>query len=324
MILPPGIFKRTMNKRCTVIGDLNIDFILSGLKGLPELGREIIANKYYLDIGGSGGIFSAALSGLGIETGIISKTGDDFFGSFLIKKLESFGADTSNLIIEDNSDTGITVNLSYEKDKFQISSLKLIFSLEAGEISLKDLKGTGIVHFTSYYVMNGLKKGYCGLIDSIREKYKDIKISMDTNDDPENKWGDEIYKILEKVDIFFTNEKEAINISKKSNAYDAMNKLSDHVDTVIVKLGPRGYIARAGNREYKDKAIQVAYKDSTGAGDNFNAGYIFGLLNGLSMSRCLDIANICGGITTEYLGGAGNHAKFEKIKEKIKSQMEGE
>ncbi len=312
-----------MNNRCTVIGDLNTDIIMSGLKDLPELGREIMASKYFLDIGGSGGISSAVLSGLGIETDIVSKIGDDFFGSFLIKKLSDFGTNTTHLIIKDNSDTGFTVNLSYEKDKSQISSLELLSSLKAEEISLNNLKDTGIVHFTSYYVMNGLKKGYPGLIDSIRKNYKGIKISMDTNDDPGNKWGDEIYEILEKVDIFFVNEKEAINISKKSNAYDAMEKLSNHVDTVIIKLGSRGYIAKAGNREYRDEAIEVVYKDSTGAGDNFNVGFIFGLLKGLSVSRCLNIANICGGIATEYLGGVGNHSKFEKIKEKIKSQLEG-
>jgi len=309
-----------MNKKCVVIGDLNIDLILSDLKDFPEMGREIIARKYYLDIGGSGGIFSAALSGLGIETYIISKIGDDFFGKFLVKKLKSFGGNTDYLIIKDNSDTGITINLSYEKDKFQISSLELISGLEAKEISLEHLKNAGHVHFTSYYVMGNLKKSYVKLIDYIREKNKNITISIDTNDDPENKWGDEIYRILEKVDIFFANEKEAINISKRNSAYDALEKLSNHVETVIVKMGSMGYIAKVKGQYYRGKPQKVAYRDSTGAGDNFNAGYIFGLINDFNVERCLNIANICGGIATQYLGGAGNHNKFEEIKKRIKNQ----
>ena len=62
-----------MKRSCLVIGDLNLDLVLNGLKNTLELGREIIAQDHFLDIGGSGGIFSAILSGFGINTYIISK-----------------------------------------------------------------------------------------------------------------------------------------------------------------------------------------------------------------------------------------------------------
>lgn len=73
-----------MIKNCLVIGDLNVDIVLNELEDFPELGKEIIAGNHFLDIGGSGGIFSAVLSGLGINTYIISKIGNDLFGKFLM------------------------------------------------------------------------------------------------------------------------------------------------------------------------------------------------------------------------------------------------
>jgi len=71
-----------MAKSCLVIGDLNIDLVLNELKDFPELGKEIVAKNHFLDIGGSGGIFSAVLSSLGVKTYIISKIGNDFLGNF--------------------------------------------------------------------------------------------------------------------------------------------------------------------------------------------------------------------------------------------------
>lgn len=53
-----------MAKNCLVIGDLNVDLVLNEIKDFPEIGKEIIAQNHFLDIGGSGGIFSAALSSL--------------------------------------------------------------------------------------------------------------------------------------------------------------------------------------------------------------------------------------------------------------------
>lgn len=83
-----------MTKSCLVIGDLNVDLVLNELKGFPELGKEIIARNHFIDIGGSGGIFSAVLSELGINTYIISKISNDFLGQFLISKLKDYGVNT--------------------------------------------------------------------------------------------------------------------------------------------------------------------------------------------------------------------------------------
>ncbi len=307
-----------MKKNCLVVGDLNVDIVLNELKDYPELGKEIIAKNHFLDIGGSGGIFSAVLSGLGINTYIISKVGDDFLGKFLIDKLKSYGVNINKLIIEDNKETGITINLSYRSDKYQISSLNLVSSLNTDEVIFKNIKYIGHVHFTSYYMMNNLKKDYVKLIGDIKKNYPGITFSLDTNDDPEDRWGDEIHKILNSADIFLANKKEALKISKETDTKNALNKLSREVKTVVIKLGSEGYIARDGDNYHSGDSLSINFKDSTGAGDNFDAGFIYGYINDLSIDESLKIANICGAKSAEYLGGVGNKKKFLELRELIK------
>jgi sugar/nucleoside kinase (ribokinase family) len=307
-----------MKKNCLVVGDLNVDIVLNELKDYPELGKEIIAGNHFLDIGGSGGIFSAVLSGLDVNTYIISKIGSDFLGKFLIDKLKSYGVNINKLIIEDNKKTGITINLSYRSDKYQISSLNLVGSLTLDEIIFENIKNIGHIHFTSYYMMSNLKNDYVKLIDDIKKNYPDITFSLDTNDDPEGRWGDKIYKILNSIDIFLANKKEALKIAKESDIRDALSKLSREVNTVVIKLGSEGYIARDGESYYSGDSLSINFKDSTGAGDNFDAGLIYGYINSLGIEKSLRIANVVGAKSVEYPGGVGNKRKFSEIKKLIR------
>jgi len=307
-----------MKKNCLVIGDLNVDLVLNELKGFPELGKEIVARNHFIDIGGSGGIFSAVLSSLDTKTYIISKIGNDFFGRFLIDKLKSHNVDISQLIIKNNKETGITINLSYKNDKYQISYLNLVGSLSLNDIAFQNIKDIRHVHFSSYYMMKNLKADYVKLINDIKSNYKNVTFSLDTNDDPENKWGEEIYRILGSIDIFLANKKEALKITKESNIKDALNKLSRVIKTVVIKLGSEGYIARDGENYYSGDQLSVNFKDSTGAGDNFDAGFIYGYIDNLNIEKSLKIANICGAKSVEYLGGVGNKEKFLELKELIR------
>ncbi len=307
-----------MNNNCLVIGDLNIDLVFAQLKDYPEMGKEIVTKHHFMDIGGSGGIFSAVLSKLGIKTYIISKIGNDLFGNFLIDKLENYGVNTSRLVKDREKETGITVSLSYSKDKYQISSLELVRNLSIDEVMFENIKNISHIHFTSYYMMSSLKKYYPRFISDIKKSYPNVTFSLDTNDDPENRWDiDGIYEVLKNINVFLANEREALNITNESNVEDALNELGKKVEIVVIKLGERGYIAKHGKEIYSEKPPSVRFVDSTGAGDNFDAGFIYGLMNGFDIRKSLKIANICGSKSVEHLGGVGNEERFFKIKNLI-------
>lgn len=218
------------------------------------------------------------------------------------------------MVIKESYETGITINLSYKKDKYQISSLNLVSSLNTDEVMFENIEDTGHVHFSSYYMMKNLKADYVKLINDIKRNYKNVTLSLNTNVDPENKWGEEIYRILRNIYIFLVNKREALKITKESNIKDALNKLSRVIKTVVIKLGNEGYIARDGENYYSGDQLSVNFKDSTGAGDNFDSGFIYGYIDNLNIEKSLKIANICGAKSVEYLGGVGNKEKFIDLK----------
>lgn len=152
-------------------------------------------------------------------------------------------------------------------------------------------------------MMNSLKIDYLKLINRIKKECNNVTISLDTNDDPENIWGDEILKILHEIDFLLLNKKEALKISKESEMQKAINKLNKMVKTVIIKSGIDGYLAKSNDNYYREAAMPAVLRDSTGAGDNFDAGFIFGVLNNLDIEKSLKIANICGSKSIEYRGG---------------------
>ena len=134
-------------------------------------------------------------------------------------------------------------------------------------------------------------------------KSKGITTSLDTNDDPEDQWGDDLAEVLRFVDILFVNQREAEKIARTNDLDAALAKLSQISALVVVKLGPHGAIAREGPNEWRCPAIAVSVVDTVGAGDSFDAGYIHRFLQGASREDCLRYGSIAGGLSTTKGGG---------------------
>lgn len=306
-----------MGNKCLVIGDLNIDLIFSKLSRFPEMGSEILAGKSFLDIGGSGGIFSAVLSQLGVGTYIFSEIGNDYFGRFLIERLEEFGVGTDLIKVSENKNTGITVTASYPEDKYQISELAIINSMDFVKPDKDIIENINHIHFTSYYMMKNLIPKYKEIIKESKKINNSITFSLDPNDDPDDKWNSNLLTVLKKIDILFLNEKEALKISGSADIKGAIEILNDLVDIVIIKLGSKGSLTYFSGKIIEMKAIETDFFDSTGAGDNFDAGFIFGYLKGLDFKSSLKIANICGGKSAGSIGGVGKKERFLQLKKEI-------
>lgn len=301
-----------MNKSCLVVGDLNIDLIFFDLKRKPLFGSEILSKDYFIHIGGSAGIFATVLSQLEIDTSIFSKIGNDYFGKLLIKQLSEFGVNTDQVIIDKKNNTGITVNLPYANDRYQFSSFSIFKDLNF-EI-LKIPESLSHIHITAYYMIKKFNKKYIEIISGLKNTYKDITFSLDTNDDPENNWNDEIYEVIPNMDILFLNKKEAQKITRENKIEFALEKLGNYVKVVILKLGNKGYLAKTPQGNFLGQPIKTNVCDTTGAGDNFDAGFIYGYLNDFSFENSLRIANLCGANSVEQIGGVGDKKRFLKLK----------
>lgn len=308
---------KIIDAECLVIGDLNVDMILNNLDRFPEIDSEILCSNYEIVIGGSGGIFSSVLSMLGIKTAIASKIGNDIFGKFLANELEKKNVEIGLIKIDHSKKTGITLNLSYENGKSQISSVDIIKEFKIEDVCLKNLDKIRHVHFPSYYLMDNLRNGYIELIKTIKSRYKEITFSMDTNDDPSDKWDEEIYNIFPFIDILFLNKKEALCITHEENIKKSIKILNKYIKKIIIKSGIDGYHALIDDKYFRgfcNNKINKNFIDSTGAGDNFDAAFIFGFLNNFKFEDILRFANFCAEKSIEYIGGVGTGEKYKFIK----------
>lgn len=303
------------------VGELNVDLIMTGLEALPQLGKDTLAADMEVTLGGSTALFVLAASKLDLEVKFISKVGNDPFGRFLIDFLKEREVDTSDIIIDENLKTGLSVSLSFPHDRGFATYLGTISRLRLEDVGLEILEQGRHLHLSSYFLQEDIKKD-CPQLFS-RAKDMGLSTSLDTGCDPQDKWEDDyIHKVFEKCDIFLPNELEALNITQKDTVLEALEELSRYVPLVVIKLGEKGAMAK-----YKDDdilsfpAFKVKVVDTTGVGDCFDAGFLYGYLNGFPISKCMVFGNACGALAATKMGGSRGMVGKAQIEEFLKDNQ---
>lgn len=299
------------------IGELNVDLVLTGLKSMPVPGREIIAEDIKLVLGSSTAICAAGMAKLGLQVGFIGKLGKDSYGSVVKEGLSQYGVDLSMIMEEEKLSTGITVSLSTQTDRALVTCLGSINALRAEDVDIKKLEGVSHIHVGSFFLQSALRPGLKGLFKKAREL--GITTSLDAGWDDTNNWDYGIMDVLKYTDFFFPNESEALNITHTESVPAAAAKLSEYCNTVVVKMGPQGAYLKTGPIILQKPPYDTVPIDTTGAGDSFNAGFIYAFINRLDFSTCLNYANACGSISITRIGGATSCPGLDEVKRLIKN-----
>jgi sugar/nucleoside kinase (ribokinase family) len=284
-----------------VIGEINPDLILTG-DVVPVFGQvEKLIESAKLTIGSSAVIFACGIARLGLKTTFIGKVGNDDFGRFMTDSMHKRGIDTSGVVVDQNVQTGLTIIFSAGNDRAILTYAGAMHDLKFSDIDLSLIKKSRHIHLGSYYMQDGLMPDVPRLFD-IAHEYG-LTISLDTNYDPSEKWNGNLPEVLKRTDIFLPNTTECIAIAHQRNLDQSLEFLSGIVKTVAVKMGCDGAMARRGNEIVKAASIPVEVVDTVGAGDSFDAGFIYGHLNGWEMTRALKLAAVCGSLSTREAGG---------------------
>jgi sugar/nucleoside kinase (ribokinase family) len=284
-----------------VIGDLNADLILSG-DVTPEFGQvEKLIEDATLTIGGSSAIFACGAARLGLRVSLIGKVGDDGFGHLLVDALAARRVDTSCIVIDPTIKTGLTVILSRGNDRAMLTYSGSIGALRADEIDQNLLKQARHLHMGSYFMLDALRPAVPALFAAARAA--GLTVSLDTNYDPLEQWDGGLEAALRQVDVFLPNETELCAVARQPAAEAALATLSQQVPLVVVKRGTAGAMARRGDSIVQAATIPVTPVDTTGAGDSFDAGFVYGYLAGWDLARSLRLACVCGALSTRGAGG---------------------
>ncbi len=288
-----------------VIGELNADLILRG-NVTPAFGQvEQIIDDAALTIGSSSAIFACGAARLGLRVAFIGKAGDDEFGRFMRRELQQRGIDAGGVVIDPGLPTGLSVILSRPSDRAILTHLGSIAALRFDEIDLALLSRARHLHLGSYYLLDALRPDVPRLFEEARAR--GLTISLDTNYDPAEKWEGGLRETLQRVDVFLPNETELLAITREDAIEAGLDRLAE-IPVVAVKLGARGAIARGGSQICRADAIPVKAVDTTGAGDSFDAGFVYAYLARQDLSQALRFACACGSLSTRAAGGTAAQA----------------
>lgn len=303
------------NLDVTVVGELNLDLILYGLPEQLAPEREVLANRLALTLGSSSAIFAHNLAALGSRVGFISRIGDDPLGRISLERLSAGNVDVSKVrTVSGPSTTGLTTILPRAHDRLILTYPGTMFEMCFEDLDLSYLASAKHFHLSSYFLHRALRSRIAELFH--RMKSAGLTTSLDTNDDPEDLWADDLMGALRYVDVFLPNEREVMKITRTDNAREGIEKLAGIVPLLVVKMGPRGAAARQGKAEVTAPPLRVEAVDPVGAGDSFNAGFIHQYVKGADLATCLRYGNLAGACSTTKPGGTEafrDRPHFEKF-----------
>ena len=266
-----------------------------------------------LSTGGSAANTIHGLAMLGAPTGYIGVVGEDELGGFFVRELIAAGVDP--VMIHSKQETGRAVALiTPDSERTFATFLGAAIELSAEDLSNEMYRGYDYFHIEGYLVQNHeliekamkLAKENGLLISLDLASYNVVESNLDF-----------LHDIIRKyVDILFANEEEAKSYTG-FNPVNALHELGKNVDIAIVKTGNKGSLIKQNNEIVEVGIIQVDPVDTTGAGDLYASGFLYGHANGLSLRRCGELGTLLAGNVIEFIGAKMSRERWKIIKEQL-------
>jgi sugar/nucleoside kinase (ribokinase family) len=271
-----------------------------------------------LSSGGSVANTIHSLGMLGLKSGFIGSIGKDDTGVFFEKDMKSAGVKT--FLLKRNTMTGTAVALvSPDSERTFATHLGAATELTADDLQQDYFKGFDILYVEGYLIFNlPLVEKACKMAKASGMK---IAIDLSSYNVVEARLK-EFKDIIKKyVDIIFANEEEAKAFTGK-NPHEALAVLAESCEIAVVKVGSEGSLIRRGDEVIKVGTGKVKVKDTTGAGDLYAAGFLYGYANKYPLDTCGLIGSILGGNVIEVIGAKMTDKRWNNIRAKVLSVIE--
>ncbi|MDP4239220.1 MAG: adenosine kinase [Bacteroidota bacterium] len=265
----------------------------------------------------AGGSASNTINGitrLGMTGGFVGKVGKDDIGSFFINDSINNGVEP-HLLLSETPSGHCTVLVTPDSERTLCTYLGAACELEASDLRPEMFQGYDIFHIEGYLVQN-----HHLIRTAVRlAKQEGLKVSVDLasyNVVEENL--DFLLEIIRQyVDIVFANEEEARAFTGKEPE-EALNFIAEYCEIAIVKIGKDGSFIKSGDTKVQVKPRLANCIDTTGAGDLYASGFLFGLANNFPLEVCGNIGSLISANVVEVLGAKMSDEVWETIQEEIK------
>lgn len=284
-----------------IVGETNLDLILYGLPEAMPVERELLGSGFELTLGGSSSILAHNLAVLGSRVAFATLVGDDDMGHIALDRLRHSGLHLLQIPHKKGLGTGVTILLPHHNRRHILTSPGAIAGITTDDLDVGYLSLARHFHLSSFFLQTGLQSDLPDLFK--RLKAGGLTISLDTNDDPTGQWGGVLDQLLDSIDVLLPNEDELKQIAKKETLEDALDLLSERIPLIVVKCGLRGAVVQHGGRRKCIPAVQVNPIDTIGAGDSFNAGFLYSYLRNKDPLLAAAMGNVTGALSTLRPGG---------------------
>jgi sugar/nucleoside kinase (ribokinase family) len=269
--------------------------------------------QYEIASGGSAANTINGLANLGAPAGYIGKIHEDRFGQIFRKDMTDKGIQA--FLLAGSQDTGIATTLiSTDSQRTFGTYLGAAVELAAADLKGAFFKGYDYLHIEGYLVQNH------ELLETAVKLAREngLKVSIDLASYNVVEANLEFLKDLvsEHVDIVFANEEE----SKAFTGMEpepALDEISKICEIAIVKVGARGSMVKAGKERIIVEAIPAKPVDTTGAGDLYASGFLFGHAKGYTLDQCAKLGGLLGGNVIEVIGPKMNATRWSAVKSAV-------
>lgn len=286
----------------------DLTFTFSDRESLPPLGQEVYASGFGIN---PGGIFNiaAALSALGLRVGLLAQLGNDIFSRFVAERMNACGLPMDLVTVVDRPLPVVTAGISFPHDRLFISYAPPLEDVPPHPhidiAMLEEYRPRALFSYGELGSEVYRRAHEIGILTYADTAWHAGLAAMATNE------------ALREIDVLAPNLPEALEMTGAATAEDALGILTGWARAAIIKVGPAGCVGECGGRRYHVPAIPVGAIETTGAGDNFNAGFLYGALQGYDFEDCLRCGNIVGGLSTEAVGGCGAAATPEVVERRL-------
>ena len=287
---------------------MNLDLLFKGFQRMPSPGEEVFADTFLLQLGGGPQVCSLVLDKLGCRVQLGTFLGDDDLSNISRTLLAKYGfRNVTNFPVDHQEPVVVTCVFSFDNDRAFLSHNTHVYE------SLLD--GQVVYDFLSDAKIAFAPVGHPDVTKRLHDSGVRIVYDRGWSDDLSI---DDMKDFLPYVDVFAPNDKEAMKISGTNRPEDALRFLTRYTKHPVITLG------KGGCAYFEDGAVQYLPAiddfhavDTTGAGDNFMAGVIYGMARGDSIRECLSLGNLFAGQSTTAVGCYGakiTHELIEKYK----------
>lgn len=284
-----------------VYGDVNIDIVVPNVEKVPEPGQEEVIPVMETFVGGGAALFAMGAGRLALHPVFQGEVGDDCYGELIRAQFRERGVDDCLLRTSSTHKTGISISFTNKHDRSFLTFPGTNVNINIDAVDVAQVGKASHIHVTGY-AGSANHDAYLRFLKKIKEETQ-TTISFDVGWDASGEWNRRIYELFPYIDVLFMNQTESLHYSRCQTAREAAESFAEKCGMAVIKLGKEGSIAIKDGQFFSASSYTVEAVDTTGAGDSFNAGFIYGFLSGKSMEECLKCGNGCGALSVTKLGG---------------------